>query len=328
MRPSIEFFVAASWLGLTASFVSAADEEVEDAKVLVSRNRMIQQILIADNSYDLRERVHLLMQPAKPRQLRKFKTHSHHTISLHVAWEEVKRTTLPVRTPIDLVDLEEEEKEHVILKFDRRGIERFMGFLEGRLEVIPPLWWQAKLLRVKTFEHNLSYLLIPGKSDDGPYWQAEKGDIQILDTLDGKRRADGDYLVNMGTNSCVIPALYMKKELTPDNGNLKDMLDRIGLTAWMDRDRCVFGFHNWITGGFKLHCINRTTLKPIWSTDVWGYHYGAFAGGGGWLWAEMRTKGDELILFGMTHDYAFIEGVSLKDGTHLFHFTTNYSALD
>ena len=106
-------------------------------------------------------------------------------------------------------------------------------------------------------------------------------------------------------------------------------MEAVGFTAWMNAERCVFGFHGRMaTGsGFKLHCIDRKSSALIWSTEVWGFFYGGSSGSGFFHWVEIRRRGDTLFLFGIDGTgIVYIEGHSMKDGSNLFHFTTNYKS--
>ena len=60
-----------------------------------------------------------------------------------------------------------------------------------------------------------------------------------------------------------------------------------------------------------------------------GYGYvGGFTGGSSLRhWVEIRRRGDTLFLFGIEEGWGgkvYIEGHSMKDGTNLFHFSTDY----
>jgi len=81
----------------------------------------------------------------------------------------------------------------------------------------------------------------------------------------------------------------------------------------MDAKRCIFGFHDWLSSEFTLHCIDRKTSKLIWSTKVRGYFEGGFGGGAALFhWVEMRRRGDTIFFFGIDNTgIVYIEGHSM-----------------
>lgn len=292
----------------------------------------IQRVLNAENSFYLKHAVAELVAKASRKQLQNYKTHSHNTIALHAAWEEAKRSTTISRAK--LLKLKDDEEANPIIRMDRGALRQFISFVEGRLRVTPPKWWRAKVRRAQTYWNYDSALYFP-RIDSWfimgerviPYSKI-KGQVHALTDLDLTHLADGRLKVTSGKLSCTIPARFLKeakKKFAPtavDNS----WMDLVGLTAWMDAEHCIFGLHDWLSSGFTLHCIDRKTSKPIWSTEVWNYFVGGFSVGATLFhWVEIRRRDDTLFLFGINDlGRVYIEGYSMKDGTNLSHFTTTY----
>jgi len=266
-----------------------------------------------------------LLEKASAEQVQEYKIHSQNTIALHAAWEEVKRATRIGPKYREEIDEEGPEPQ---FKMDRSALQRFLGFVEGRLQVTPPGWWQDAVGRAYAYGNDLSALWLPSPRKRMPYLKTDFG-LNVHNQLSVELLAGGALEVKSGNLSCRIPARYFE-DLKPTGDVAKPGIlfkDDIGLSVWMDEDRCVFTFHGGAPAGFLLHCIDRKTSNEIWSTHVGGHLFGGF-GGGFFHSVEMRRHGDALYIFGMYGTLFYIEGVSLKDGSNLFRFGTAYESLD
>ena len=294
----------------------------------------LQRVLSAETSSDLHKAVAHLVAKASRKQLQEYKTHSHNTIALHAAWEEVKRSTSFTRG--QLLKLKNGNERDKMVKMDRGALLQFSGFVEGRLRVAPPAWWLVKLRRAKTYWKADNSLWFPRVhkwffrgNRIAPY-SKNKGEVHALMTLDLTPISGGALQVTLGKRSCKIPSQFLKeakKEYGPTAGNFgpTTWMEDVGLTVWMDANRCIFGFHDGLATGFTLHCIDRRSSALIWSTELWGYFYGA-SGARFSHWVEMRRSDDTLCLFGIdATGILYIEGHSMKNGKNLFHFTTAYA---
>lgn len=88
----------------------------------------------------------LLLGHSSIKQLQELKSHSDTTLALHAAWEEVKRS---VRVPLikEVLDDPEFENPESMAKIGRAAADRFLGFVEGRLRLSPPDWWQKSFYK-------------------------------------------------------------------------------------------------------------------------------------------------------------------------------------
>ena len=308
MQRALSLLSVVACLVLAGSFASAQEEE---GKATVER------VLCAKDVGELSGSVAKLMAKASQAQLHEYKTHSSNTIALHAAWEEVKRG---VRT----IDPKFREEGKTIVNIDRPALQRFLGFVEGRLHVTPPEWWQKIVARAKIdseVRHDLSLIYATNRKFN-PYLHL-RGSVHHLTTFEVIPVKDGGYELKSDKFTCTISPQLLEqiKKINPRD------VDLPGLTAWMNAERCVFGFHDFLSSDFTLHCIERKSGKLLWSTEVWGYFWGGFDGGGFLHWAEMRVRGDTLYLFGIdATGIVYIEAFSMKDGKNQFHFTTNYVA--
>ena len=308
MQRTLRLLSVVACLVLAGSFASAQEEE---GKATVER------VLNAKDAGELSESVAQLMSKASKEQLQEYKRHTHSTIALHAAWEEVKRG-------VRGIDPKSREEDKTIVNIDRPALQRFLGFVEGRLHVTPPEWWQKIVARAKIdseVRHNLSLIYATNRKFN-PYFHL-RGSVHHLTTFEVIPVEDGGYELKSDKFTCTISPQLLEqiKKINPRD------VDLPGLTAWMNAERCVFGFHWFLSSEFTLHCIERKSGKLLWSTDVWGYFWGGFGGGGFLHWAEMRIDGDTIYLFGIdATGIIYIEAFSMKDGKNQFHFTTNYVA--
>ena len=213
----------------------------------VKAGESIQRVLNAKSPNDFREAVKQLVGKASKKQLREYKTHSHNSIALHAAWEEVKRSTTISRAEL----LKLEDYENLIIQMDKNAILQFISFMEGRLRVTPPNWWRTKVGRARTYWNSDDDLYFP--RIDSWFIEDErvlpysnyKGQVSTLSEIDLTNLTVGRIKVTSGKLSCTIPARYL--EAAKKRFSEKDQTtwpDLAGLTAWMDAEHCVFGFHD------------------------------------------------------------------------------------
>ncbi len=159
MRQSIYSFCAATCFIATALIAQRTENAHCESSQEDEDGDPIQRVLNPEYSDDLGNAVAQLVTKASRKQLQEYETHSHNTIALHAAWEEVKRATSISRAK--LLQSEDKDRTDPIISMDRPALRQFIGFVEGRLQVTPPKWWRAKLLRSKTYWHRDNYLWFP-----------------------------------------------------------------------------------------------------------------------------------------------------------------------
>src|SRR5262245_7802375 len=83
-----------------------------------------------------------VLHPCADRQVAELKTHAHLGIALAAAWEVVRRT------------LSEEKQQAKLLKPDAQALHRFLGFVEGRLSIELPHWWESMILGAEAYDRD------------------------------------------------------------------------------------------------------------------------------------------------------------------------------
>ncbi len=310
IRHLVEIFLVAACIGEPTALAGAADGDTEI---------LIQQIVTAQRPATFYARVEQLVGKASPPELDAYKRHPHHTVSLCAAWEEVRRSVAVPTTETN------DDEAYEIVPFRRCALQRFLGVVEGRLRVTPPYWWQSIVGRLETTRKWHGIVRYPdGIVEKLKPYQGPPGEIQVLSSIDVKRQRDGTLELESGGYKYTLPAESLEEAIRT-HGRLSENREHIGLTAWLNDDFCVYGFHSFVSWEYSLHCVDRVSGERVWSSNVWS-HFHSHMSGAPHLWhmAEIRQQDDTLILFGVDVESVYIEGIALKDGVTRFHFTSAY----
>src|SRR5262249_23852158 len=127
---------------LTCVSLEAAADHSKTASGAMSDERMeelVQGTLKAPYPHQARARYARLFKEAGSEGIRKLKLHPNAGAALRAAWEEV-RLTLP------------EEEQHRAVRPDPQRLQRFIGFVEGRLPVEAPDWWVKTLPEAQCYK--------------------------------------------------------------------------------------------------------------------------------------------------------------------------------
>lgn len=272
------------------------------------------ELLEPAHDSERREAAAELIAQASNERIRELKAHPHATIALHAAWEQVRRT---VR-----IKPEYEDEHPEPIKIDRRALQRFLCFVEGRLRVPLPKWWESRLAEAYIYPNDAAVLWFKRKETRKPYSKAGNG-IYAPNQFAGKVLPDGDLELRergLADGTCRIPSRLLeeaKRRYMPS-------VFGIHLTASIDAKRCVFGFHGAFARGFTLQCIDRESSEILWSAEVFGYFSGGSTGVGHTHWVAMRQACETVYLFATDGGRVYIEAFSVKDGTNLIRFCTDY----
>lgn len=252
--------------------------------------------------------------------IRQLKFHQHKGISLRAAWIEfVSAATEP----------KDGERRKTVEPFRAH---RFLGFVEGRLGVSVPRFWETTLLSARP-----DVYLDGNRPDNGSVTFPRQDHLFYQKTESGLSAPPGvslkegpeDWLLTVGNKSIRLPVSLLK-ELT--DGHLPDgYRECIGVTALLSADDCYLVLHSVACEPYKLVHLDPRTRKVRWKVDVEAHVRGFVTGGTtydftDWRfhWVTLVEKNGVLFVFGVSMECVYIEAFRTKDGTNLFRFSTGY----
>jgi hypothetical protein len=232
-------------------------------------------------------------------QIRDLKEHEHDTIAIAAAWHEVRETFAETTKPDTLPQCG--------AKIDQAALERFLGFVEGRLRIRLPKVWQEscrhprvyspRSIRIQTFK----------------YWPRHSTDAGFSAPLSVQAtKEDGRVTVNTDVGECQLPKSVLSK---------KDLLAG-SLAAAIDTEYCVCAFYNEIGYGYKLHCVNLKKESVVWTKPVFAGFYGGVSGTGYQSRVSIHLKAGHAFVFGTCLMGSYVEVFSLKTGQPTCRFTS------
>lgn len=228
-------------------------------------------------------------------QLSDLKGHKHDTIAIAAAWHEVRHSLANRGKP--------EEKRSTDEGIDRIDLERFLGFVEGRLRTRLPKVWQ------ESFRHMQAYSPRNIRISSFEHWPRQSSHFWpppgVTATRNGNR-----ITVSTKSGKCTLP-----KSVGPEG------LDG-ALAVAFDNDFCVCAFYNEVGYGYKLHCIDRKTEIVVWRASINAAFYGTFSGTGFQSRVSIVLKNDRVFVYGACLEGAYVEVFSLGTGRPICRFTS------
>ncbi|MBX3438307.1 MAG: hypothetical protein KF861_12510 [Planctomycetaceae bacterium] len=198
-------------------------------------------------------------------------------------------------------------------RIDSLAAQRFMGFLEGKLGVNLPEWWEQALQSGERFD--TGDLVFDGeppksyrKTDDG-MWLHER--LKRVETGDDSLSLWGltgrEHLQLM-----VVPA--QEKSLWPNH------------VCALVHDSSVFLIANGpAPTSYPLVCYDIKTGRASWHRSIWVSAAGGWSGSlDEWHFAELLIGRDVVYVIGAVTDTIYINGFRIADGTPLLRFTEAY----
>ena len=195
---------------------------------------------------------------------------------------------------------------------DKDALSRFVGFVEGRLGVSLPVWWEAGLLRAKgtpqrfvlfaigdqqspykdsPFQFHLRQSDRIKRDDDRHEWL----DAMVSPTAASISEANEGWRIDLANDSFAVT-----KSVREQFGDIRERA-----CVHISSGRVYLAFHSNYCGPSKLFCLDRHGGQIIWECQVWG-HGGLYdhSGGGSSHWIGLRETQDELLVFGLAGDQA------------------------
>jgi hypothetical protein len=250
----------------------------------------------------------------------RLKTSSHTGIALRAAWEIVLRDGMTA-------DL---RGKPPMLAVDSSTMQRFLGFVEGRLRVTPPRWWMSELATAKYgWLHGPTVWPEDLKSLREKLCSTTKALIHAPHGASVERVGGGLRIVLKSDEALSVSKSLLKEvedeqSFDPEfGGDGKDSID----VVVVDSERFIVAFYrNTTDEQYPLYCISRLSGKIVWKANVWEAAP-SMAGSIEDFFvhvAAIRIAGDMVYVFGMTSASAYVDAFSLIDGKNRFHFSTSY----
>jgi len=210
------------------------------------------------------------------------------------AWEIVRRTV-------------DETQETEAVAPHSGSLNRFIGFVEGRLHTNLPAWWKKDMEEARVYNRRFSFCR---KLADWPEcFMTESGYYAPQDT--SVNRVGDDWVVSVGTEACVLPHGLMK---SPDLFEV--------ITASISAERCYVAIHEASSMPYLIYCIDRKKKEISWKTDAWVNHQRSRRRYIGFPLLAIKEHKERVFLFGITHYQAYIQCYNRDDGTRIFRFST------
>ena len=208
------------------------------------------------------------------------------TCALSAGWQRVRRT-MPEAMP-----------NHDVSP-DGEAIARFLGLIEGRLQVAVPDAWEATVKSAKSHDCKNTWFSCPKK-------------LKQLTGADGRiRRVDDEWLLDRDGLSIRIPAGC-------------DIRENSNIAVQIDGDNLYLALYDCPPTPYRLVAIDRASNKINWSSEVWAAGGVVSYTGKGWHFAEIRLERGLLFVFGLSGDSAYVEIFDKSTGENSCRFSTAY----
>ncbi len=267
----------------------------------------VQEILRSGSAFRTSMHLSKLFARLDSEGIRQLKTHANHGIALHAAWQEIRRTVGPKDSdqgrPVDPVHLQ-----------------RFLGYLEGRLQISVPVWWEKIFLTA--FPNRGDFITFRFEKLEhyglaGENFLAPKGTSVA--------RRDRNLLLTVKEGSVLLPTEVVEaaRALGIEEGDAKEYQ----LSALVAPERAYVVVH----GGLSmwcgtLYCIDRKSSKVVWTADIWAW--GMSGGTSGFLplaqhQVALHLRNGQIVVLGIDSMCAYVEGFNAQDGKNEFRFNTS-----
>jgi len=240
-------------------------------------------------------------------ELRKLRCGEDAGIALRAAWEPVRRSIAEHATA-------NEDSTNARFTPDSAPLNRFIGFVEGRLKVVIPEAW---LEIVESAEANSQQTVqFPGLRRNAAGFHKTDAGLIAGPGLDVSR-TDNGVLVTIGDDSFQLDDVVLE-------GSDAFVGHIAGISALMDKRSCYAALYSSDCRNYYLYCIDRDSGKRRWRQEVWaGAPVGLLRSGyRHCVW--MQAQDDTVYLLGLCFDCVYIEAFATDDGKPLFRFSTSY----
>lgn len=218
--------------------------------------------------------------------------HDDANVAIHAAWSMYSRMVPRRHFFFGAVENE---------TIDPRDCQRFLGFLEGRMRVGVPEWWEVALADPGFYRPKVNGF------DDGGW-------------LDARELVNKDLDQNAGVEF----EFYDERFTVPAETYKKLSVSQMGIAV--DENYAALLNHSAYGFATKLYCVSRKTSQELWRADVWGLGPDPVARTGSWrgpTYMGVTVVNDKVFVFLAWIRGVCVEAFSINDGTPLLRFATN-----
>lgn len=320
------FSLCRPWL-ISLLMLVAAQAGVADVPArVVSPTELAADLMKASDGREYGRLLREHMKNPSPTRLDEWERQTNDGLAIQAAWERIVGSMPPETTG-----------SQEFLTVDPRLMQRFLGFVAGRLQVTLPTWWVRSFEEGKYRESGLWSVseLLPGvrreewTGDESQDDEFPADDLQEVGfNIQGKVQSvtNGNDFVEVKAEDRVyrIPRSVLNDALEDHSGyNVIDV-------GSVDESTWIIAVHEDKYLRYPLYALTNKSEKPLWKATVFCEDtlIGGSTGSGFTHCTEsvMDSKG-RVLVFGANDFSMYIEGFDLRDGTPSFRFSTSYAAV-
>lgn len=187
---------------------------------------------------------------------------------------------------------------------DPSRLQRFLGYLEGRIGTGVPGWWETGLLNADFYPS--THLACP--ADKLRYEKTQAG---ILVPRGTKVAAAGaDLAVTVGTATAAIPRFCFAESMRH--------------SVHLDPEMCFVAIYSDSGYPFVLRRVDLASRAIAWQAEVWAVRTGFSSGSEGAHSVELKRNGKQMLVFGAESHGTYLEAFDVRTGDCDFRFCTSY----
>lgn len=257
----------------------------------------------------------VLIRLAMPNRLEELVHHKNDSIALLAAWQRAVRTANPDSFTKWANDLDR--------SIDRRALQRFLGFVEGRIKIKLPVWWDHSIAQAGVWtQQYVKSTYSKGFLEERPFYVDKKYKCMISK---GARvvfsKKDDKTTFITGSDKIVVSKKTHNKQAFWE---LRYNAEYNMYSVTAADEYIVLGVHT--PGALScISCHNRRTKKILWikrvrSADAKPYILNLIM----LDYVSTIVYEDEVYLFGNNGAGFYIESFDLKSGERQLRFSTGF----
>ena len=224
-------------------------------------------------------------------RLRELKAHPHDSVAVRAAWETVSRAA--DRDP-------NKDGEFV----GRAEMQRFLGFVEGRLDIVLSESLEATLLKAR---HSNGVYFSPEKFY--PTERTAAGPTTARGTGAVKDESADTLVLTKGGRSLGVPSDVLGDDL------------KAGLLFDISGENAFVATYSSPCMGYDLKCVSVGSGETRWTAPVRAQTLG-IPPSQGFHVATAQTAGRVVYVVGVCNDAFYVEGFAIEDGRPVMRFST------
>jgi hypothetical protein len=244
----------------------------------------LKPLSLARSPRELAVRLNKLLSSSSTIELNRLVAEPDTTVALAAGWERVSRT-LPA------------SRQEEPLAPDDQAISRFLGLLEGRIQIPVPAAWEAAVKSVKAHrqgEVRFSRVKEAGQPFPDGAFLRRAGERWIV-------KKDG-HLIKLPANDGLGPVDFAAVEIAPE--------------------RAYTALFGWPPVPYELSATDRGSGEIVWSTRVWATGDWLSYSGTGWHFVAIRSARESVAVFGISFDSVYVEVFDKNTGKNSCRFST------